>query len=431
MPSLIDFNCRNFRLLLAAATIGKMTLLMMLIRPVVSSASTTIRSKNKMVTSSIAFLLPTMTSLSRRQGAALSTMTHHPRSTATKQWQAGLLAQPSMTVIRKQHFGSTTPTSTACAMSIADTPLGKSNAGALLLDGLEFFSVPANGDGHPLTVYGIQDKHEPPRLPSKDDTVVLMLHGRTWSSVPVYHLLGGPNQRAQGQESYSLMESLYYEANIIPYCVDFRGFGGTPHDATKGVEPMRCVEDTETVLQWIAKRHGMVPNDKDDDEDNNNQMKKNHSSDHMPALLGWSQGALVAQLTAQKISPPLSKLILYGSIYDAQLRYPRTPLYLSEDTAAAKSPIQNTFDGAIEDFTIEGTIPPKEAKSFADAALIADPIKCPWNHVYQFNNCDPARVHVPTLVVRCFLPVLYCNVPTSGCNGLNESVPSRFACIVT
>jgi pimeloyl-ACP methyl ester carboxylesterase len=367
-----------------------------------------------MVTGSVAFLHATMTSLSLQQGAAsFSTMSRYPRSAPTEQRQVRLLPPSSMTLFRKQHFGSTTPKSTARAMSIADTPMGKSKAGALLLDGLEIFNVPANGDGHPLTVYGIQDKHEP-RVPSKDDTVVLMLHGRTWSSVPVYHLLGGPNQRAQGQESYSLMESLYYEANIVPYCVDFRGFGGTPHDATKGVEPIRCVEDTETVLHWIAKRHGMMPNDNDDDNNkyNNNQTKKNHFSDHMPALLGWSQGALVAQLTAQKISPPLSKLILYGSIYDAQLRYPRTPLYISEDNVAAKSPIQNTFDGAIEDFTIEGTIPPKEAKSFADAALITDPIKCPWNHLYQFNNCDPARVHVPTLVVR-FLLLLNQNFPVS------------------
>ena len=30
---------------------------------------------------------------------------------------------------------------------------------------------------------------------------------------------------------------------------------------------------------------------------------------------------------------------------------------------------------------------------------MSDPTKAQWNHLYQFNNCDPARVHVPTLVV--------------------------------
>jgi hypothetical protein len=63
----------------------------------------------------------------------------------------------------------------------------------------------------------------------------------------------------------------------------------------------------------------------------------------------------------------------------------------------------NQFDEAIEDFTVEGTIPPEPARKFAEAALMSDPIKAVWKHLYQFNNCDPARVHVPTLVVCCML----------------------------
>lgn len=56
----------------------------------------------------------------------------------------------------------------------------------------------------------------------------------------------------------------------------------------------------------------------------------------------------------------------------------------------------------MEDFTIEGTIPPEPARIFAEAALLADPVKAVWKHMYQFNNLDPARVHVPTLVVSQF-----------------------------
>jgi hypothetical protein len=59
---------------------------------------------------------------------------------------------------------------------------------------------------------------------------------------------------------------------------------------------------------------------------------------------------------------------------------------------------------AIEDFTIEGSIPPEPARIFAEAALLADPVKAVWKHLYQFNNLDPARVHVPTLVVsQCLI----------------------------
>jgi pimeloyl-ACP methyl ester carboxylesterase len=172
------------------------------------------------------------------------------------------------------------------------------------------------------------------------------------------------------------MEALL-KKGLQPYCMDFRGFGGTPHDETKCVEPNRCVEDAESVLRWIAARHGL-------------------GEGAYPALLGWSQGALVAQLAAQKPHPQLSKLVLYGSIYDPLVRYAREPLYASKQK---RTRVPNSFDDAIEDFTLEGTIPPDPAKNFAYAALISDPIKAQWIHTYQFNNCDPARIHVPTLVI--------------------------------
>ena len=130
-------------------------------------------------------------------------------------------------------------------MTIADTPLG-TEEGSLLLDGLDVYSVPASGDDHPLTVYGISSDN-----PQPDDHVLLMLHGRTWSSVPVYHLLGGPTNAQKGVESRSLMEALH-ERKITAYAMDFRGFGGTPKDATGTVEPNRCMEDVESVLHWLA-----------------------------------------------------------------------------------------------------------------------------------------------------------------------------------
>jgi len=264
-----------------------------------------------------------------------------------------------------------------------------------LLDGLDVYTIPAMGDAHELKVYGIQSKLEN----SNDDSQrhrhdescsdrtksqrrpILLLHGRTWSAVPVYHLLGGPNHASRGIESHSLMEALY-EVGLQPYSMDFRGFGGTAKDESGNVEPNRCVLDAESVLSWIAYRHKL-------DLDTCPHCE-------MPALLGWSQVALVAQLVAQKAPDFLSKLVLYGSIYDPQIRYPRAPLYTSNKH---KGDVENTFDDAIEDFTIEGTIHPEAANLFARAALICDPIKAKWTHLHQFNNCDPGRVHVPTLVI--------------------------------
>lgn len=254
-------------------------------------------------------------------------------------------------------------------MTIADTPLGTAK-GSELLDGLEVYCVASSGDKHPLSVYGIDSSD-----PKETDNVLLMLHGRTWSSIPVYHLLGGPKNAAKGLESHSLMEEMV-SRSIKVYAMDFRGFGGTPKDVTKGVEPNRCVEDVETVMKWIKERHG---------------------PETPLSLLGWSQGALVAQLAAQRRKPIFSKLILYGSIYDPLVRYPREPLYVQNKETSPD--IENTFDSAVEDFTIEGTIPPEPACKFAEAALLSDPVKVQWKQLHQFNNLDPAHVHVPTLVV--------------------------------
>lgn len=286
--------------------------------------------------------------------------------------------------------------------SILDTNLGGNGkfhtpeTGASLLNGLDIYAVPALGDHHPLAVYGLETlkygDHDSsiPTEAEQGRQPILLLHGRTWSSVPVYHLLGGDTSNhtlinatsdtnGDTDESRSTMEALV-DQGLVPYTMDWRGFGGTPADETGYVEPHQCVQDVETVLQWIAQRHP--------------------HADMPPALLGWSQGALVAQLVAQQSHPTplLSKLILYGSIYDPLVRYPREPLYRINEPNASQ--IQNSFNDAIEDFTVQGTIPPEPARLFAEAALVSDPIKAVWKHLYQFNNCDPARIQdVPTLVV--------------------------------
>lgn len=296
------------------------------------------------------------------------------------------------------------------ATTFNETHLGRN--GLHLLDGLDVYTVPAIQDGHPLAVYGIHSTEEILLTRSP----ILLLHGRTWSSVPVYHLLGGHHQQKSETklESRSLMEALYAKG-LQPYAMDFRGFGGTPQDPTGCVEPLRCVEDTQSVLQWIANRHGIINgnNDSVEKENNNNNYHHPHSrKTELPALLGWSQGALIAQLVAQRNDSYqyLSKLILYASIYDPLFRYPRDPLYRSTNGNKYSSDNQNQnnqnnnvtyneYDSAIEDFTVEGTIPPEPAQLFAEAALICDPIKAKWKHTYQFNTLDPARVQLPCLVI--------------------------------
>jgi pimeloyl-ACP methyl ester carboxylesterase len=296
-----------------------------------------------------------------------------------------------------------------------DTNLLGSKEGAALLDGLDIYSVPALDDHHPLAVYGLDSTTTSTTTTTstnlgggftKQRHPIVLLHGRTWSSVPVYHLLGGnwtqqsrlpntasSNATSDSHESRSLMEALLH-MGLQPYAMDFRGFGGTPSDDTGYVEPLRCVKDVQSVLLWIAQRHGTPLEQVGEAPDIRPAIS---DASVMPALLGWSQGALVAQLVAQYHPEALSKLVLYGSIYDPLVRYPREPLYRINEPNASRTP--NTFNDAIEDFTVQGTIPPEPARLFAEAALVSDPVKAVWKHLYQFNNCDPARVHVPTLVV--------------------------------
>jgi pimeloyl-ACP methyl ester carboxylesterase len=309
-------------------------------------------------------------------------------------------------------------------ISIADTPLG-SSPGSDLLNGLDIYEVCAN-DGHPISVYGLHSKKlENDQDATKEQTrrPILLLHGRTWSAVPVYHLLGGGHQTnndddgicATNTKSRSLMESIY-DKGLQPYTMDFRGFGGTPMDETCSVIPNRCVQDVEAVLDFITLRHQKLCSVEDmddfvaDNDGDTGEVEMTHENvnsnvpRHLPALLGWSQGALVAQLAAQQLPKNISKLVLYGSIYDPLINYQREPLYNNGTFSMSNMDDgndrkRNTFNEAIEDFTIEGSIPPEPAKRFAEAALMADPLKAEWRYLCQFNNLDPARIHVPTLVI--------------------------------
>ena len=205
---------------------------------------------------------------------------------------------------------SSTSLSATCA--IENTPLD-SASGASLLNGLDVHTVHAEDDGHPLAVYTMKDDAENNDTKQKQRTPVLLLHGRTWSSLPVYHLIGSNSNAAPstGKEddentNRSLIEALYNTSSHNVYAMDFRGFGGTPKDASGFVEPLKCVSDVVSVLNWIHSKH--TSNDTAEKVGENGTGGDGKRS--RPALLGWSHGALIAQITAQRHPDALSKLIL-------------------------------------------------------------------------------------------------------------------------
>ena len=163
-----------------------------------------------------------------------------------------------------------------------------------------------------------------------------------------------------------------------PYMVDFRGFGLTPSDSTNTVTPATCVLDTLAALEWIKERHTTLPD----------------QECPTPSLLGWSQGALIAHMAALHPkatgSSLISKLVLFGSIYDRSHRY--APVDLPDRE------VPNEEESALEDFTIPNSFVPTTARDFAVACLLCDPLKARWSDLPGFNFA-PSAVRFPTLIL--------------------------------
>ncbi|KAL3770129.1 hypothetical protein ACHAW5_009670 [Stephanodiscus triporus] len=98
----------------------------------------------------------------------------------------------------------------------------------------------------------------------------------------------------------------------------------------------------------------------------------------------------------------MSDLVLYGTIYDPDVVYPRRPLFdvSASSTSTYSAPeVANTAEASLEDFTIPGTITREAALAFSSLAMTCDPIKAAWDDLHEFNECDPSRVAVPTLII--------------------------------
>jgi alpha-beta hydrolase superfamily lysophospholipase len=95
-------------------------------------------------------------------------------------------------------------------------------------------------DGHPLTVWG--------KRPPSPRGAILLIHGRTWSSLPNWDL------RVPGEDR-SVMDALV-RAGYAVYGLDQRGYGATPRDSSGVLTPNRAADDAAGVLEWIARREG-------------------------------------------------------------------------------------------------------------------------------------------------------------------------------
>lgn len=212
-------------------------------------------------------------------------------------------------------------------------------------------------DGHTLTLWS--------RIPAAPRGAIVLLHGRTWSSVPDFDLEVPERRR-------SLMAALA-EAGWAAYALDLRGYGATERDASGWNTPDRAAKDLAAAVAHVRAQHPTLA---------------------PPAVLGWSLGSLVAQLFAQREPDAISALVLYG--------YPRDPDRPGRGAPVTGAPKRepNTATNAASDFITPGSIDRASIDAFVTAALAADPIRADWRAMDEFAALDPARVHTPTLVIH-------------------------------
>lgn len=212
-------------------------------------------------------------------------------------------------------------------------------------------------DGHPLAVWS--------RAPSRPKHAILLVHGRTWSTLPDFDLhVPGENR--------SIMKALAAHGYAV-YGVDLRGYGATPRNADGWNTPKQAADDVAHVLEWIHRRHPRL---------------------RKPALLGWSMGSLVSQLAAQRHPQAMSDLILYG--------YPRDPAATPAIARIPDAPPRevNTRERALSDFISPRVTSQAVVEAFVSAALKHDPIRADWRQLDEYAALDGAKVSAPTLVIH-------------------------------
>jgi pimeloyl-ACP methyl ester carboxylesterase len=217
------------------------------------------------------------------------------------------------------------------------------------------FTVPS--DGHPMAVWA--------RVPAMPRAAILLVHGRTWSSRPDFDLQVVGLKR-------SVLQSLA-DRGIAAYAVDLRGYGQTPRDASGYDTPTRAAKDVAEVLKWVAARHPSL--DK-------------------PALLGWSNGATVSQLTAQKFPDRMSSVTLFGFTPDVEYKIAPSPV----PNVAPRT--KNTADSAASDFITPQVTSPEVVKAFVAAALASDPIFAEWKNDEEWNELKADRLTVPVMLIH-------------------------------
>lgn len=212
-------------------------------------------------------------------------------------------------------------------------------------------------DGHHFAVWE--------KKPAQPRAAIVLIHGRTWSSLPNFDLQV-PGERR------SFMDALA-DAGLDVFAVDLRGYGGTPRDASGWLTPDRAVADVQGVVSWVQQR----------------------GQRRLPVyLFGLSRGAMIAAMAAQQRPETLAGVVLLGFGFDPDAQ--------AAVTAAPAHPprVRNGADAAASDFQTKDAYTGSTLTAFVREALRADPVYADWRDEHQFNSFKPAQLQAPVLLVH-------------------------------
>jgi pimeloyl-ACP methyl ester carboxylesterase len=208
-------------------------------------------------------------------------------------------------------------------------------------------------DGHELALW---TKSAP-----SPHAALLLVHGRTWSSLPNFDLAAPGGDRSVLDE--------FARRGYAAYALDMRGYGDTARDETGWLTPARAAADVRAALDHIATRHPPLAR---------------------PALIGYSRGAQVAVLLAQSDPRAASAIVLFG--------FPPAVRHTTGPGPAAPLRAATTAAAAAEDFITPGAASRSLMDAYVAAALAADPVRVDWRDENEFVF-EPAKISTPTLMI--------------------------------
>jgi pimeloyl-ACP methyl ester carboxylesterase len=209
-------------------------------------------------------------------------------------------------------------------------------------------------DGHELALWV--------KSPPAPRATLLLIHGRTWSSLPNFDLTTSGDNR-------SVLDAFALRG-YAAYALDLRGYGASARDASGWITPARAVADVRAALDHIVGRHPRIAT--------------------RPALIGYSRGAQVAVLLAQREPRAASAFVLFG--------FPPGVRQTTAHDVDAPPRVPTTATAAAEDFITPGAAPRPVIDAYVAQALAADPVRVDWRDENEFKF-EPAKVMTRTLMI--------------------------------